>query len=312
LSKPVVVLGYGAVGRSVTAQLAMRGATVIVGQRREPAQLPQEVRFARVDVLVRESVLAVASGAAAIICCAGFAYRAGVWEKAWPVAMDNMLAAATGARFIFADNLYMYGPQTVPLVEDLPLTDYGRKPRVRAQITRLWQAAHERGLTEAVAVRASDFYGPRVETSVLSSLGIARLVSGKSALAPYSPDYPHDFCYVPDFARALITLLDAGSDCFGQAWHVPNAPTQTLRQLWQLAAQKLNVPLRVIVLPEWLKPIVGVFVPDVRELREMRFQTDRAYRVNSDKFARRLWNNPTPFVDGIAATIAGYAAGMSR
>lgn len=72
----------------------------------------------------------------------------------------------------------------------------------------------------------------------------------------------------------------------------------------RLGIKELNVPLRVIVLPEWLKPIVGVFMPDVRELREMRFQTDRAYRVNSDKFARRFWNNPTPFVDGIAATIA--------
>jgi nucleoside-diphosphate-sugar epimerase len=306
MSKPVVVLGYGAVGRAVTAQLAMRGATVIVGQRREPTQLPPEVRFARVDLVVRESVLAAAAGAAAIICCAGFPYRAAVWEQAWPVAMNNMLAASAGARFIFADNLYMYGPQTVPLVEDLPLTDYGRKPKLRAQITRLWQAAHERGLTEAVAVRASDFYGPRVETSVLSSLGIARLMSGKPALAPYSPDYPHDFCYVPDFARALITLLDASSDCYGQAWHVPNAPTQTLRQLLQLAAQQLNTELRLTALPEWLKPIVGMFVPDMRELGEMRFQTDRTYHVCSAKFARRFWSNPAPFADGIAATIVGH------
>lgn len=306
MSMPVVVLGYGAVGRAVTAQLALRGAKVIVGQRRESTQLPPEVRFAPVDLTVRESVLAAAAGAAAVICCAGFPYRAAVWERAWPVAMDNMLAAAAGARFIFADNLYMYGPQTVALVEDLPLTDFGRKPKLRAQITRLWQAAHGRGLTEAVAVRASDFYGPRVETSVLSSLGIARLASGKPALAPYSPDHPHDFCYVPDFARALITLLDAGSDCYGQAWHVPNAPTQTLRQLLQMAAQQLDAELRLNVLPEWLKPIVGMFVPDMRELREMRFQTDRAYRVNSEKFARRFWSNPTPFADGIAATIAGH------
>jgi hypothetical protein len=113
---------------------------------------------------------------------AGFPYRSAVWEQAWPVAMDNMLAAAAGTRFILADNLYMYGPQTGPLVEDLPLTDYGRKHKVRAQVTRLWQVAHERGLTEAVAVRASDFYGLRVDTSVLSSLGIARLLAGKTCL----------------------------------------------------------------------------------------------------------------------------------
>jgi nucleoside-diphosphate-sugar epimerase len=125
-------------------------------------------------------------------------------------------------------------------------------------------------------------------------------------LAPYSPDHPHDFCYVPDFARALITLLDAGSDCYGQGWHVPNAPTQTLRQLLQTAAQQLHTELRLTILPEWLKPILGMFVPDVRELREMRFQTDRTYHVDSGKFAQRFWNNPVPFAEGIAATIASY------
>jgi hypothetical protein len=55
---------------------------------------------------------------------------------------------------------------------------------------------------------AFDFYGPKAPTSVLSTLGVARLLAGKPALAPYPPDQPHDFTYVPDFARALI---DAGA-----------------------------------------------------------------------------------------------------
>ncbi len=86
MSKPVVVLGYGAVGRAVTRDLAKRGITMIVGQRHEPTQLPPEVRFVRVDLTVRESMLAAAAGAAAIICCAGFTYRAAVWEQACLVA----------------------------------------------------------------------------------------------------------------------------------------------------------------------------------------------------------------------------------
>jgi nucleoside-diphosphate-sugar epimerase len=306
MSKPLLVLGYGAVGRAVVERLGARGDRVLVAQRREPAGLPPDVRFLPVDLLVRESVLAAASGVGGIICCAGFPYRSALWERAWPRAMDNMLTAAAGTRFVFADNLYMYGPQTVPLIEELPLTDYGRKPKLRAHITRLWQAAHGRGLTEAVAVRASDFYGPRVTTSVLSSLGIARLVAGKAAVVPYCPHHAHDFTYVPDFARALVTLLDASSDCYGQAWHVPNAPTRTLRQLLALAARQLDRPLRVIVLQEWFKSILGSVVPDLREMIEMRFQTDRSYRVDSGKFARRFWDDPVPFSEGIGATIASY------
>ena len=49
--------------------------------------------------------------------------------------MRSMLEACakSGARFVFAYNLYMYSPQTGPLTEVLPLTDYGWKPRVRAE-----------------------------------------------------------------------------------------------------------------------------------------------------------------------------------
>jgi nucleoside-diphosphate-sugar epimerase len=57
-------------------------------------------------------------------------------------------SAKSGARFVFADSLYMYGPQTRPLTEDIPLTADGQKPRIRAEITRMWQKAHEEGRVE--------------------------------------------------------------------------------------------------------------------------------------------------------------------
>jgi nucleoside-diphosphate-sugar epimerase len=42
------------------------------------------------------------------------------------------------------------------------------------------------------------------------------------------------------------------------------------------------------------------------ELKEMRFQWDRPYLVDTTKFARRFWNDPTPFETGLRATIAFY------
>jgi nucleoside-diphosphate-sugar epimerase len=231
-----------------------------------------------------------------------------MYERVWPIVMRNLLdaCARSGARFVFADSLYMYGPQTRPLTEGMPLTDYGRKPRVRAAITRLWQQAHASGRVSAVAVRASDFYGPDVSTSVVSSLGVARLLAGKPAFAPYPADQPHDFTYVPDFARALVTLIDAPGDAYGQAWHVPNAPTHSLRELYTLAAELIGVRPRVIALPRMLIPLLGLFRPDVRELAEMRFQWDRPYLVDATKFSRRFWCDVTSFENGLQATAQAY------
>lgn len=304
--KRVVVFGYGPVGREITALFAARGDDVLVAQRSAPKHLPAGATFTGCDVTDANVASATAAREIAV-CTVGFPYSARIWQRAWPAAMNAMLSACdeAGARFVFADNLYIYGPVTAPLTETMPLTSYGQKPRIRAEITRLWQDAHAAGRVKAVAVRASDFYGPGVPNSILS-MGISRLVAGKAALVPFSPDQPHDQTYVPDFARAVVTLCDAPEDAYGQAWHVPNAPTRSLRELLALAARIAEVPLRTVALPTWLQPILGLAVPELRELIEMRFQTDRPYYVDAGKFRARFGQEPTSFEDGLAATIHFY------
>jgi nucleoside-diphosphate-sugar epimerase len=262
----------------------------------------------KADLERAEDAARACSGAGTVVCTVGVPYRSPIYTRVWPIVMRNLLdgCARSGARFVFADNLYMYGPQTEPLTEDMPLTDFGQKPRARAEITRLWQQAHGSGRVHATAVRASDFYGPDVATSVLSTFGVARLLAGKAALAPYPPDHLHAFTYVPDFARALVTLIDAPDYAYGEAWHVPNAPTETLRQLITLAAKLIGVRPRLMVLPQTLAPLIALFDADVRELAEMRFQWDRPYRVDSSKFAKRFWSDATPFEEGLTQTIDFY------
>jgi nucleoside-diphosphate-sugar epimerase len=311
MSDNVVVAGYGAVGRETVKLLAERkreGGRIRVAQRSEPRRLAIEAEFVAMDALDPGSVRRACEGADAVICCLGFPYDSRIWQKQWPKAMTNLLAAceAVKARFIFADNLYMYGPQTEPLVEDMPLTAYGRKPKLRAEITKLWQEAHASGRVEGVAVRASDFYGPDVPTSVLSFHGVKNLLAGKAAILPFPGVHPHDITYVPDFARALVTLLDAPPEDYGQAWHVPNAPTEIFRDLIEKAAALAGVEPQMRVIPEVLLQVGGLFDRQVKELGEMRFQVDRPYIVNAGKFSKRFWADATSFEDGLKATIAFY------
>jgi nucleoside-diphosphate-sugar epimerase len=304
----VTVVGYGAVGRETVKLLADRGDKVRVAQRSQPRGLRLEAEFVPTDVLNAESVLNACAGSEAVICCLGFPYDSRIWQKSWPKAMTNLLEACekANARFIFADNLYMYGPQTPPLTEGMSLTEFGRKPKLRAQITRLWQEAHTKRRVRAVAVRASDFYGPDVPTSVLSEYGVKNLLAGKAAIVPYPVIFPHDVTYVPDFARALVTLLDAKPEDYGQAWHVPNAPTKTHRALIEKAAGLIGVEPQIRVIPEILLQLAGLFKRETYELIEMRFQFDRPYIVNAAKFSNRFWGDATSFENGLNATIASY------
>src|SRR2546430_374768 len=81
----------------------------------------------------------------------------------------------------------------------------------------------------------------------------------RAPLARYPAAPPHSSPYVPDFARALVSLVDAPDDAYGEAWHVPNAPAASLREALHLAADLIGVRRRVTVLPQALMPLLGLF-----------------------------------------------------
>jgi nucleoside-diphosphate-sugar epimerase len=195
MTKPIVILGYGPVGQAAAAVLLGEGRAVRIAQRSAPQHLPRGASFARCDVTDRDSLAAAISGADQVVAAFGFAYDGAVWLRDWPRTMHNLVetCAAENARLVFFDNLYMYGPQTVPLTEDMPLSNHGRKPRARSEATRIRMAARDAGRVKIAALRAPDFYGPGVANSHLGELGFGALAKGKAASLILPPDTPHDF-----------------------------------------------------------------------------------------------------------------------
>jgi nucleoside-diphosphate-sugar epimerase len=306
----ITIFGCGPVGQAVATRLLAEGRDVIIAQRRAPPDLPKGATFAPSDALDRDAVVKAATGAEQFVVAIGFPYSGVLWREAWPKAIANFVAAckATGARMVFIDDLYMYGPQTAPLVETMPLSDAGWKPAARSAATRVWMAAAAAGEARVTALRAPDFYGPGVGNSFLGDMSIGKLAQGKPAVFVGSPDVLHDYAYVPDIARAAMTLLAAPDSAFGQAWHIPCAPTRTTRDILALAAETLRVKLRISAMPAWMLGASGMFSPFLRELTELRFQWDRPYRVDASRFARAFWSNATPFETGVPETALSFRA----
>lgn len=300
-----VVLGAGPVGRALAEHLVRDGQPVRVVTRSGTARVPPGVDTVAADVSNSEAAKKACIDAAVVYSCVGLNYQG--WPERWPPMMKGMLdgAAAAQARFVFMDNCYMYGPTDIPMHEGLPLTEYGRKPATRSKITRMWQDAHNEERLEAAAVRASDFYGAGVSQAALGDLSVGRIAKGKSAQVVGDPDQPHSFTYVPDIARALVTV-GRSEDAMGQAWNVPNAPDQSLRQVLQLFADDLGQKLRVQAMPKPLLNVMALFNADLKELKEMLYQWNRPFHVDASKFEERFWSNPTPFKQGVSESAQSY------
>lgn len=304
----IPVIGYGPIGREVTRQLLAKGYRVRVIQRRAPPDLPSGATFARADAMDAGELARAVAGAKTIVLALGLPYDGRIWAEGWPRAMRAVLTACgrVGARMVYADNLYLYGPQDKPLIETLAPVDYGLKPTARSAATRLWQAAHAEGQVATAAVRAPDFFGPGVTTSILGATTLGRMAQGKSAQMLISADHPHDIVHIADFARAIVTLVEAPDDAYGQAWHVPTPPIKTLRETLTIAADAMGVPLRLSVLPAWAARGLGLFMPQLREALEMHFLLDRPYVVDSRKFRSRFWSDVAPLEISVASTARSY------
>ena len=303
-----IVFGHGTIGHAVTQLLLERGDAVRVAQRTRPADLPSGATYTACDILERDAVQRIIKGAEQVVLAVGFPYDARVWRTVWPKAMTSVVeaCAAAGARLVFLDNLYQLGPQAEARSEDMPLSATSEKGAVLTEVTRIWMAARDR--VRVAALRCPDFYGPGISASHIGSTGFGRIANGKPALLLAPPDTPHDFAYVPDIARAVVTLLDAPDDAFGQVWNMPCAPTRTPREILQLGADATGVRLRVTAVPLRLLPLLGLFSRMMKEVADVGFTWDRPYQVDARKFTRRFWSDVTPFETGAPATARSFAA----
>lgn len=304
----ITVFGYGPTGEATVERLLARGQAVRVAQRKRPANLPAGVAFINCDALNADDVKRAVAGAEQAVITVGFEYLGDFWKVVWPKAIRNFIAAAEieNIRMVMIDSLYMYGPQNEPLHEDMPLTSYGKKPAVRAEVTRIWKQAARAGRIRFAALGAPDFYGPGVGRSHIGDSGLGLVAKGKAATMIMGLDHPHAFAYVPDIARAVLSLLDAGDDAYNQIWHVPCAPTRTPRELLQIGADAVGKPLKVMAIPTLMLRGIGLFSPFLRECIEMRFTWNRPYHVDATKFSRRFWSDATPFEVGIPAAVRSF------
>ncbi|MEZ5989599.1 MAG: hypothetical protein R3F30_10810 [Planctomycetota bacterium] len=300
----VVFGASGPLGRALVDRLHAEGEPVRAVHRRGDMEAPAGVDVVAGDAADPEGPAWRDAGVA--YCCVGFPGYAR-WPELWPPVVDGLLAGAarTGARLVFADNLYAYGPVDAPMRADQPAREHGRKPALRARLARRMLDADAAGRVRVALVRGSDFYGPWVREAMLGERVFGNVLAGRPAELLFDADQPHSYAFIDDYARALVSVArDEGA--FGRVWHVPHAGPLTTRGVVERVHALAGKPVRIRVVPPWMVTVLGLFVPVLREFREMRFVWDRPYVVDSSAYEARFREGPTPLDEGLTRTLAWY------
>ena len=295
-----VVLGAGPVARAIVAALTKRGIEAVVVSRSGTSI--SGAASVVCDVRDATSLSNIVRDADAVYQGSQPEYHR--WPQEFPGHQQCIVDAmrGTNAVLVAVENLYGYGPTTIPLTEDLPLSATTRKGRVRADLWRSLENEYTSGRMKVTAGRASDFFGPYSLDSAVGERYFGPLLKGKKAEVVGNPHSLHSYTYVSDFGEALVRLaLDERS--LGRAWHVPNAPAITNQQFLEKAASMAGVQPKSVKRGRLSLALAGLFIPPAKETIEMLYEFEHDFVVDHSAYAAAFGDHATPLDESLHTTI---------
>lgn len=297
-------------GGSIGTELALALPTYtnkirLVG--RNPKKVNAFDETLKADLLNPQQLDQALKGSQVAYLTVGLPYSTKVWEATWPVLIQNVIDACQhhGTRLVFFDNMYMYAPEAVPhMTEQASCLPSSRKGAVRKKVADMVMEADAAGKISALIARGADFYGPGIRNSVLGISVVDRLIKGKKANWFCDTRFKHSFTYTPDAGKA-VAILGNDPKAFGQVWHMPTAADPLTGKAWiEAFAEEIGAKPGVQVAGKTLLSVMGLFIPIMKEFRELAYQWDRDYVFDSSKFEKQYRFQPTPYEKGIQTVAA--------
>lgn len=310
MSAKHVILGAGAVGRSILDELVRRGESVrVVNRSGNLKDVPVGVEVKAADLYDPAQVREVTRGAQVVYQAAVPPYHE-VATK-FPSFQRSILEGLTGsdAKLVIVENLYMYGSTNgAPMTEETPHNAHTRKGRARKEASQAAFEAHRTRKVRVTSARGSDYFGPwgTDSSTTFGSRQLYPLLQGKTIQMIGKTDIPHTHTYLKDFGRALVVLGER-DEADGRAWHVPNdQPRITQGEMLKMFAEEAGLKFKMTSVGAGMLRFAGFFSPPAKELVEMMYEFDQPFIVDSSKFEKTFGMKATPMQEAIRETVAWF------
>lgn len=289
----------GAIGSDLARELTKYTKDIRLVSR-NPKAVNESDKLMPADLTDLTQVDKAIEGSEIVYVVIGFPYKTSFWQKHWPAFISSVIKACKKheAKLVFFDNIYMYDPDYLKgMTEETPYRPVSKKGKVRKEVAEKILSEIDKGELTALIARAPDFLG--THNSVITELTLKNLKKGKRAMWPGRLDKIHNYTFTPDAARA-VAILGNTTDAYNQTWHIPADPTPYTGEDWlKQSANLLGVKPKVRVMKSGMMGFLGIFIPVLKEMKEMNYQYERDYLFDSSKFNSRFNFKPTPALEAL-------------
>jgi nucleoside-diphosphate-sugar epimerase len=293
----------GAIGTGLAKELTSYANKIRLVSRKPKKVDDHDFLFAA-DLAKPDQADEAVAGSEIVYLTVGIDYNTKVWQQVWPAIMRNVIDACKkhNSKLVFFDNVYMYDPNYLNnMTEDTPIRPVSKKGAVRAEIAQMLLNEVKAGNLTAMIVRSADFIG--VQNSALAETVVKNLLKRKKANWFANVNKLHSFTFIPDAARGTA-ILGNTPDAYNQVWHLPTIKEPLSGQQWiELIAKEVGVKPKYQILSKNMMGILGLFVPILKELKEMVYQYEQDYVFNSSKFEERFQYIPATPSEAVAYVV---------
>jgi nucleoside-diphosphate-sugar epimerase len=307
-SQPIItVLGAsGNIGKIVVPYLAKKGYQIKAIGRSKPNFNLKNVNCVAVDYNSGDTLDKACENSDIVLVLVGLAYKTKVWQKNWLPLTKRILESCkvNNSRLVFFDNVYPYGLVDSKMKEETPYNANTKKGKVRQSMDEMINLAIDSGEISGVIARSADFYGPGITTSVLGERFFKMLIEKNKVEIFGNPNKIHNYTYLGDIAPALEAIIN--SDYVGTI-HLPTQEAITGYEFKKILEKLTGKSLKISPMRQSTVFWLGFFMPILRELHEMMYQSENDYDFDSAKFEKLFPKvKTTTYEKGLQETLEYY------
>jgi nucleoside-diphosphate-sugar epimerase len=234
----------------------------------------------------------------------GINYPYDKWFGNMDTATMKIIEAASlnKAMIIFSGNVYNYG--NLPLIkEESPQNPCTRKGALRVELEKMLYDAAYAGKCKVLNIRLPDFWGPNVLNEGIKPVFMNAL-NGKSLPYMIRTDIPHQMVFTKDAAEIMVRLMQRGVEKPYEMYNYGGYIHPNIKGFLNQISRLANAPEKITTYPKWLFSVLGIFMPMMKEVKEMLYLFEETVILDDTK-VRNIFPNfrETPLNEAITETL---------